>query len=99
MAYSIGIWRQPGSTAYRWESDFGTGSKEEGLVLVDAANKTVRPASPDGHPIGDLVLGADGEQTGNAGSVDPNRLWQIAVAILRKIGPSGELPETAHRHF
>ncbi|WP_218720595.1 hypothetical protein [Nocardia sp. MH4] len=99
MAYSIGVWRQPRTTVYRWESDYGGAVKHEGFVRVYPDTMTVRPCTQNGTSIGDLTLGVDGGRTGSAQGVDPNLLRQIALAILRKIGSTGELPETAHKYY
>lgn len=99
MAYSIGIWRQPGTTVYRWESDYGGAAKHEGFVRVYPDTNTVRPSTQYGDSIGDLILRSDGVRDGSAEGVDPNLLRQIALAILRKVGTAGELPETAHKYY
>ncbi|MBL7260587.1 hypothetical protein [Paractinoplanes lichenicola] len=100
-AFNLGVWRQallPHGALYRWEGDQGRSGS--GFVVLDSSAETVRPADPQGQPVGGLTADLrTSDVSGSSAGVDRASFTQVVAAILRARAKSGEWPETAHAYF
>jgi hypothetical protein len=99
LTASIGIWAQGDLTddvvLYRWEAD-----DQSGFVTFEVATQQIRPAEPNGQPIGDLLYDpAEGEASGTAAGVERRLFNQVVVAIMRAYRRAGSAPTTAHAYY
>jgi hypothetical protein len=101
MNYSVGIWAHaevPHGMVYRWEADGGDSGT--GFVLLETADRTVRPSDANGNVLGTLVLDAEtGDLTGEAPGINRAAFARTAAAIIKRYLAAGKAPQTAHTYF